>query len=87
MTATTPRWHVEVDSDLCMATRGCVHALPRVFEIGDQGVAQVIGLADGDDAVVRQIVAECPTGALALRLTRSGDPTDSCSTATSHGRS
>jgi len=66
---TTSRWHVEVDRDRCMATYGCVHALPRIFTIGDDATAQAIGPVDGDDQLVRDVVAECPTAA--LRLVRS----------------
>jgi ferredoxin len=68
-------WHIEVDRDRCLATRMCVHALPRVFDIGDDGVAHVIGTVDGDDELFQHIVAECPTSA--LRLLRSDDRTDS----------
>jgi ferredoxin len=59
-------WRIEVDRDRCLATRGCVHALPQLFEIGEDGVAHVIGAVDGDDELVQQIVAECPTTALRL---------------------
>ena len=85
MTAPASPWRVEVDRDRCLATRGCVHALPHLFQIGDDGVAHVIGAVDGADELVQQIVAECPTGA--LHLVRSDDPTDSNSPATPHGRS
>jgi ferredoxin len=61
--------HIEVDRDRCMATYGCVHALPRLFGIGEDGTAQVIGPVDGDDEYVQDVVAECPTAA--LRLVRS----------------
>jgi ferredoxin len=64
-------WHIEVDRDRCMATRGCVHALPGLFAIGDDDTAQVIGPVDGDDELVEDVVAECPTAA--LRLVRSDD--------------
>lgn len=68
-------WHIEVDRDRCMATGGCVHALPRLFQIGDDEAAHVTGPVDGDDQLVRNVVAECPTGA--LRLVRTDDPSDS----------
>lgn len=41
-------------------------ALPRVFALGEDGLARVIGAADGTDAVLQDVVAECPTGALQL---------------------
>jgi ferredoxin len=73
--AAASAWRIEVDRDRCLATRTCVHALPQVFEIGDDGVAHVIGAVDGDDELLHDIVAECPTSA--LRLLRSDDHTDS----------
>ena len=83
MMAATSQRQVEVDRDRCLATEGCVHALPHLFQLGDDGVAHVIGTADGEDAFVQQIVAECPTGA--LHLVQSDDPSDSNSTASPHG--
>jgi ferredoxin len=63
-------WRIEVDRDRCMGSRGCVYAIPRLFDIGDDGVVQVIGVVNGDDQLVRDVVAECPTAA--LRLVRTG---------------
>jgi ferredoxin len=57
---------VEVDRDRCMGTGSCVYAVPRVFGMGDDGVATVIGEMDGDSELVRDVVAECPTAALRL---------------------
>ena len=59
-------WHIEVHRDRCLTTRGCVHALPELFEIGDDDVAHIIGEVDGDDQLVQNVVAECPTAALQL---------------------
>jgi ferredoxin len=67
----TAMWRIEVDRDRCMATYGCVHALPRLFAIGDDGTARVTGPVDGDDHLVQDVVAECPTAA--LRLVRSNE--------------
>ena len=66
------QWRVEVDADRCMATGGCVHALPHIFELGADDVVHVIGPVDGDDPLVRETVDECPTAA--LRLVASEDP-------------
>ncbi len=66
MTPATSAWRIEVDRSRCLATEGCVHALPEVFELGDDGVAHVIGAVNGDDELVQHIVAECPTDALRL---------------------
>jgi ferredoxin len=58
--------NVEVDRDRCMGTGACVYALPRVFGLGDDGVARVVGMLDSEDQLVRDVVAECPTAALRL---------------------
>jgi ferredoxin len=68
-------WRVEVDRDRCMGTGACVYAIPRVFAMGDDGKAKVIGEADEDgehDELVEDVVAECPTAA--LRLVRGPRP-------------
>ncbi|GAB7144828.1 ferredoxin [Mycobacterium riyadhense] len=62
-------WRIEVDTNRCMGTRACVHAIPGLFDIGHDGVAHVIGVANGDDELVRDVVAECPTAALRLMQT------------------
>jgi ferredoxin len=64
-------WRVEVDRSRCMATQACVHAMPGVFALGDDGLAQVIGPADGDGELLQDVVAECPT--TALRLVRDNE--------------
>jgi ferredoxin len=63
---TAVAWHAEVDRDLCLGTGACVYAVPRVFGMGDDGVARVVGAVDEDEELVRDVVAECPTAALRL---------------------
>ena len=62
----TGTWQVEVDRDRCMGTGACAFALPRLFTVGDDGKARVIGTADEDDKAVADVVGECPTAALRL---------------------
>ena len=80
MRETRSAWRIEVDRDRCMGTLGCVHALPRLFELGDDGTARMVqgSPVDGDDQLVRNVVAECPTAA--LRLVRADDPEEDKST-------
>lgn len=66
MTGPAQPWRVEVDRERCMGTGACVHAKPEVFEIGADGTAAVIGLVDGTDELLQDVVAECPTAALRL---------------------
>jgi ferredoxin len=49
-----------------MGSGACVYALSRVFGMGDDGVAEVIGEVDENDQLVKDVVAECPTAALRL---------------------
>ena len=58
--------NIEVDRDRCMGTGACAYALPRVFGLGDDGVAKVVGVVGSDDQLVRDVIAECPTAALRL---------------------
>lgn len=41
-----------------MATGACVYATPEVFTIGDDGIAAVIGPADGTDPLLRDVAAD-----------------------------
>ena len=59
-------WRVEVNRDRCMGTGACVHAKPGVFTLGEDGIAEVTGVVDGDDELLRDVVDECPTAALRL---------------------
>jgi ferredoxin len=66
MTRSAGSWHVEVDQALCMGTGACAHAKPDVFRLREDDIAEVVGPVDGDDTSLRDVVAECPTGALRL---------------------
>ena len=62
---------VEVDRTTCTSLGICESFAPGVFEVGDDGELAVLSdpvPADQLDAV-RDAVAGCPTGALALRDT------------------
>lgn len=74
MNDATPTWRIEVDRERCMGTAGCVHTLPRVFQLGEDGLAYVAGSANDAVQLLEQVVGECPTAA--LRLTRFGDTDD-----------
>ena len=66
MTSLAPGSRLEVDRALCTGTGACAFARPDIFNLGDEGVAEVIGPVDGHDQSLRDVVAECPTGALSL---------------------
>jgi ferredoxin len=53
-----------VDRDACMGSGNCVFWAPGVFDLGDDGVAVVVGDATGRDEEVRKAAANCPTAAI-----------------------
>ncbi len=55
---------VSFDPALCIHARRCVHGLPGVFDVAKRPWIQPAG-ADVDAVV--EVVARCPTGALAAR--------------------
>ena len=59
---------VRADLDRCIGSGNCELLAPGVFEVGEDGVVRVLRPQPeraGEDAV-RDAVAQCPTGALAL---------------------
>ena len=65
----TDGWRVEVDRGRCAGTGACAYAAPEVFGLDERSLATVVGAVDGDDPFLRDVVAECPTGALSLART------------------
>jgi ferredoxin len=59
---------VVVDFDVCDLHGNCVDAAPEVFQIGDDGMLQVLNEAPPDalGEKVRRAARECPTGAIAI---------------------
>jgi cytochrome P450/ferredoxin len=61
------RVRVSVDPDVCIGSQMCMAAAPGGFELDDDGVAvTVAGIADVPVSRLREIVAQCPSGALTL---------------------
>ncbi|CAJ1504504.1 ferredoxin [[Mycobacterium] burgundiense] len=59
---------VAVDLDKCIGTGMCEASAPNVFQVGDDGQAQVrtAKVAPEDLDAAKEAVANCPTGALTL---------------------
>jgi ferredoxin len=59
---------VQADLDRCIGSGNCELLAPDVFEVGEDGVVRVLRPQPGraDEDAVRDAVAQCPTGALAL---------------------
>ena len=59
--------NIDVDAERCVGSGNCAFWAPEVFDVGDAGVAVVIGDPAAHEAKVRDAAAQCPTGAIALR--------------------
>jgi ferredoxin len=57
-----------VDAQVCVGTGLCEATAPDLFEVGDDGVAHVLGEALPDDrvAAAREAADNCPTRALTV---------------------
>jgi ferredoxin len=59
---------VEVDRERCLGTGSCEALAPDLFEVGDDGIVEL--LAQPEDEQARALVADavqaCPTRALSL---------------------
>ncbi|HDS29289.1 MAG TPA: ferredoxin [Candidatus Acetothermia bacterium] len=53
-----------VDKDLCVGCGLCPQVCPEVFEMKDDGTADVIAGADTSAACVQEAVDQCPVGAI-----------------------
>ena len=59
---------VTVDLELCVGSGACEALAPQVFEVGDDGLVQVLRPEPdpAEESDVREAVAQCPTRALAV---------------------
>ena len=60
---------IVIDRDLCIGAQNCVHDLPAVFRIDDEGLAVTIDGGRASLAALLAVVLECPTDA--IRVLRS----------------
>lgn len=58
---------VDIDRVRCMGSGNCAYWSPATFDVGDDGIAVVIGDPSADAERVRLAAAECPTRSIALR--------------------
>jgi len=55
------------DRERCVGSGSCELLAPELFEVGDDGVVQVLRSDPaGDDAAARDAASACPTGALSI---------------------
>lgn len=57
---------VTVDDSLCTGCGLCSSNCPDVFEMGDDGLAHVIGTSCGD-CDLNEIAGQCPVSAIAVK--------------------
>jgi ferredoxin len=59
---------VLVDRERCVGSGTCEALAPDLFEVGDDGIVEVLRRAEAgsDEAVASDAVSACPTGALSL---------------------
>ena len=57
---------VRVDRDVCIGNGRCVRLLPAVFELDDEGIAEVKDAGTTDLAKLKSAALACPSGAIHL---------------------
>lgn len=53
-----------VDEDLCTGDEVCVSIAPDVFELNDEGIAEVKDPEGADEATIQTAIDSCPTDAI-----------------------
>ena len=55
---------VTIDPARCSGSGNCCYWAPDVFDLGDDGIAVVVGDPEGDAERVRVAAQHCPTSAI-----------------------
>lgn len=58
--------HVKVDEDLCMGAGNCLHLAKGVFELNDEGIAEVVDETRATEEELRLAARSCPTAAILI---------------------
>ena len=58
---------VVIDRDRCIGSQNCVHHLPALFQIDDEGLAVTIPHGEVSRAALDLAVRDCPTQAIQYR--------------------
>lgn len=58
---------VVIDRERCIGSQNCVHHLPAMFEIDDEGLAVTIPQGEASAAELDLVVRDCPTEAIQVR--------------------
>lgn len=57
---------VSIDEDRCMGSGNCVYWAPDTFDVGEAGIAVVVGDPSSDAEQVRLAAQHCPTEAISV---------------------
>jgi ferredoxin len=57
---------IRIDRDACMGSGNCAYWAPGVFDVGDDGIAVVIGDPAGQEDKVELAAQHCPTSAITV---------------------
>jgi ferredoxin len=58
---------VSIDRERCIGSQNCVHHLPSMFQIDDEGLAVTIPQSYASPAELDVVVRDCPTEAIEVR--------------------
>jgi ferredoxin len=58
---------IVIDRDRCIGSQNCVHHLPTMFAIDDEGLAVIIPRREAPLYLLDMVVRDCPTEAIQLR--------------------
>ncbi|WP_037075963.1 ferredoxin [Pseudonocardia spinosispora] len=60
---------VRIDSELCMGAQRCMFLAPEVFDLNDEGIAEVLDTSGLTQERAEKLAYECPN--MAIEITRS----------------
>lgn len=65
MSVPLPPSRIRIDRERCQGSGVCAYHAPATFDVGDDGVATLLGGADSPEAI-RAAVSACPAHALSF---------------------
>jgi ferredoxin len=58
---------VVIDRERCIGSQNCVHHLPAMFQIDDEGLAIIIAHSEASAVELDLVARDCPTEAIQVR--------------------
>ena len=56
-----------VDENVCVGAAACVAIAPDVFELNDEGIAEVVDPEGADEETIQQAIDGCPEDAISWK--------------------